>query len=252
MSAPDRPLRPTSAGTVPAPREQSWHQRFEAAIESLTAPPDSGVTVSDLLGRLVCSCVSVFDIDTAVAKLADEDGSLGTEIACSKARVDGGPVSPRDHSPGAGCFQRGATASKDPNSGRWPGHSARARPRGLHAVQVLPLRAHEQVVGSVILARKSPGALPAADVALAQSFASMATLSLLQRRTERSHAQVRDQLQQALDSRVLIEQAKGYVARSLNESPDEAFQRLRRHARSRSMRLTAVAADVLADRLTLT
>ena len=83
------------------------------------------------------------------------------------------------------------------------------------------------------------------DLALAQALADVATVALLQRRETTQARRQAAQLQIALDSRVLIEQAKGVLAERLNVSPDEAFQALRRESRNTNRKLHDLAHDVV-------
>ena len=86
---------------------------------------------------------------------------------------------------------------------------------------------------------------------IAQAFAGVASLTILHFEDTRSHTRLCEQLQGALDSRVVIEQAKGYLARSYGESPDTAFLRLRSYPRNRGLRLTVVAEEAVSDRITV-
>jgi AmiR/NasT family two-component response regulator len=94
--------------------------------------------------------------------------------------------------------------------------------------------------------------VPATDLAVAQSFATAATIGILQTRAKRTSDLLNEQLQNALNSRVLIEQAKGYLAERHQESLTDAFVRLRNHARSHNQRLTTVAREVVGGTLDLT
>ena len=93
------------------------------------------------------------------------------------------------------------------------------------------------------------GALPEADLALAQALADVATIGILQERAVRRGEVVNEQLQTALNSRVVIEQAKGVTAQRLGVGMDVAFDRLRRHARSNNLRLADLARRVVAGEL---
>jgi len=73
----------------------------------------------------------------------------------------------------------------------------------------------------------------------------------VRKRQERDLVLVRDQLQSALTSRVVIEQAKGFAAARADIDPDKAFLALRRHARNHNLKLTDVAQAVIDGTLDL-
>ena len=133
----------------------------------------------------------------------------------------------------------------------WASFRDRALELGLRSVHCVPMRLRSECIGSLNLFRSEPGTLPADDVAVAQAFADVATIGILHQRALLESDTVRNQLQHALNSRVLIEQAKGAVAYAREISTDEAFQILRRHARSHSTALTLVASRVVAGELRL-
>ena len=93
--------------------------------------------------------------------------------------------------------------------------------------------------------------MPDADLAIAQSLATVTTIGILQRRARRSSEILNEQLQNALNSRVIIEQAKGFLAERYREGLPEAFARLRNYARSHGERLTTVAREVVGGTLDL-
>ena len=90
-----------------------------------------------------------------------------------------------------------------------------------------------------------PGALPATDLALGQALADVATIGILQERAIRRGEVLNEQLQTALNSRILIEQAKGVLAQLGHLTMDTAFDRLRSYARRHNLRLSAVAQQVI-------
>lgn len=92
---------------------------------------------------------------------------------------------------------------------------------------------------------ENPGFLTNEDTAIGQALADVATISILQKRTIRESALVNEQLQRALNSRVLIEQAKGVIAYTSQVNMDEAFSRLRSFARSHNQTLNETAAQVI-------
>jgi hypothetical protein len=117
---------------------------------------------------------------------------------------------------------------------------------GFHATDALPLRLRGDVIGALNLFRVRRGELDEADLQVAQAFADIATIAILQHRAAMEAGVLNEQLQRALDSRVVIEQAKGVVAEHLQLSMEDAFAALRGHARAKNLGLVALAQDVVA------
>jgi GAF domain-containing protein len=109
------------------------------------------------------------------------------------------------------------------------------------SVHALPMRLRGEAIGALNLFHRTPGSLPAADLALGQALADVATIGILQERAIRRGEVLNEQLQSALNSRVIIEQAKGVVAQLLGLGMDDAFAVLRGRARQRNQRLADVA-----------
>ena len=103
------------------------------------------------------------------------------------------------------------------------------------------MRLRDQVIGALNLFRAGPGPFDPADVRVGQALADVATISLLHERGMRRSDALNEQLQTALNSRVIIEQAKGKLAERLHLDMDQAFARLRGYARSRNRRLSELA-----------
>jgi ANTAR domain len=103
------------------------------------------------------------------------------------------------------------------------------------------MRLREQVIGALNLFRASPGALSPAEIRVGQALADVATISLLHERGVRRSDTLNEQLQTALNSRVIIEQAKGKLAERLGLDMDQAFSLLRDSARNRNRRLSDLA-----------
>jgi GAF domain-containing protein len=116
---------------------------------------------------------------------------------------------------------------------------------GFAAVQALPMRLRDQVVGALNLFRADPGSFDPANVRVGQALADVATISLLHERGARRGDTLNEQLQTALNSRVVIEQAKGKLAERLGIEMDEAFAILRAAARDRNLRLADLARAVI-------
>jgi hypothetical protein len=114
---------------------------------------------------------------------------------------------------------------------------------GFRSVEALPMRLRDQVIGALNLFGTGPGGFDPADLRIGQALADVATIGLLQERNVRRRETVAEQLQGALNSRVVIEQAKGKLAERLSIDMDRAFKMLRDYARNSNQHLTDVARD---------
>lgn len=155
--------------------------------------------------------------------------------------------------PGAECYRTGAAVRQESLAAarsRWPEFATAARAAGLWIASAMPMRHHDETIGAVSVLSARGHLVGAADDSLAQTLVEMATIGVTQQRAYRLSQQTARQLQHALDSRVVIEQAKGALAAWLDCTPDDAFGLLRDYARARSRRLTEVASDVVHGVLT--
>ena len=116
---------------------------------------------------------------------------------------------------------------------------------GFLSVHALPLRSRGETLGGLLLFRSERGELDKTYLRVAQAMADVTTIGLVQARSLRRQADLAAQLQHALTSRVVIEQAKGVVAERLRVGVDAAFTALRRHARSTNTRMTDLAMAVV-------
>jgi hypothetical protein len=130
---------------------------------------------------------------------------------------------------------------------RWPRFAPRAAEAGYLSVHAFPLRLRDQVIGAIGVFGHDAARWDETDVHVAQTLAHVATIGLLQERAVRRGAVLSEQLQAALNSRIVIEQAKGAVAQAQGVSVDEAFVRLRAHARGTGAHLVDVAHAALTD-----
>jgi GAF domain-containing protein len=132
--------------------------------------------------------------------------------------------------------------------GRWPKFAPRATALGFHAVHAFPLRLRQQSIGAMnVFGATKGGDFEDTDVTVMQALADVASIALIQERVIRRGAVLTEQLQAALDSRVVIEQAKGAVAQARGVSVDEAFASIRSYARRNNRRLTDVAGTIVAN-----
>lgn len=131
---------------------------------------------------------------------------------------------------------------------RWPRFAPRAAAAGFHAVHAFPLRLRQQTIGAMnVFGTTRGGDFHDNDVTVMQALADVASIALIQERAIRRGEVLTEQLQGALNSRIVIEQAKGAVAQARGVSVDEAFASLRNYARSHNQRLTDVAYAVVAN-----
>lgn len=145
------------------------------------------------------------------------------------------------------AFGSGRTvqASGAESSARWPVFAPRASAAGFQALCAVPMRARADIIGALNLFRGSDRLFSDAELEIARAMAQVATIALLQERVIRERGMLAEQLQAALHSRIVIEQAKGMLAEHLSTTVDEAFQLLNRYARDRNRKLTDVARDVV-------
>ncbi|GAA3646246.1 GAF and ANTAR domain-containing protein [Lentzea roselyniae] len=219
-------------------------QTFVELADTLVERFDS----TEFLHVLAERCVELLVVDAAGILLADEGGSL--KLMASSSDL----LRPLEHfllqseeAPSTECFNSGRSVRchdlhAEPQ--RWPRFSVAAVQLGFTAVDVVPMRLQDEVIGTLNLFRTTPGALPPATAALAQSFANVATLSLLQVRAIRHNELLTEQLQSALTSRTAIEQAKGVLTERLQIDVADAFSLMRNYARNTNQLLPDVAGQV--------
>jgi len=135
---------------------------------------------------------------------------------------------------------------------RWPEFAPKAVEAGFRSVHALPMRLRGQTIGALNMFRVDEGSLLETDVVTAQALADVATIAILQHRAMTDAQVLNEQLTQALNTRIVIEQAKGVVAERADLGMEQAFARLRRHARNHNLRLADVAGAVSSKALPVT
>lgn len=152
------------------------------------------------------------------------------------------------------CFRTGepvVNADLHAAAARWPRFAPRAVEAGYQSVHAFPLRLRREVIGALNLFGGSTGRLEPEDTRVVQSLADVATIGLLQERAIRRSEVLTEQLQGALNSRVVIEQAKGALAQIHSCSTNEAFALLRTYCRERHLKLVEVAQSIVDDPLSV-
>jgi len=209
--------------------------------------------VVELLTLLTDRCVEVLDVAAAGLMLGYPGGDLRVMASSSEAmrllelfelQSEEGPC-PDCYRTGEPIVNQRLTASGGP----WPSFGPRAVAAGFRSVHALPMRLRDVTIGALNLFRTDEGSLNDADVLAAQSLADVATIAVLQHHEARNTQVVNTQLQHALNSRVVIEQAKGVVAERAGLDMDQAFSALRNHARRHNLRLVDVAEAVIGGSL---
>ncbi|RUQ98296.1 GAF and ANTAR domain-containing protein [Labedella endophytica] len=208
--------------------------------------------VGDLLQMLVETCESVFDVAAAAILLDAGDGRLDLVASTShESRTVELMVLAADEGPCLDAFHTGAAVVvPDLRDGSdWARFRQSAMDNGFTGVHALPMRLRQESIGALSLFENAGSDLLARDLNAAQALADVATIGILQDRAMRESRSVREQLQTALHSRIVIEQAKGVVAYTHDEDMDEAFRRIRRHARETRRPIGEVAREIVDRRL---
>ena len=203
--------------------------------------------IIDFLHMLTDRSVALLGASAAGVVLADPRGELRVAAASSE---EAGLLElfqlQNDEGPCLECFRTGRAVTATDLAGpapRWPRFAEAATGAGFVTVEALPMRLRDQVIGALNLFRAEPGPFEAADLRIAQALADVATIGLLHERNVRRRETVAEQLQAALNSRVIIEQAKGKLAERLGIDMDRSFTMLRDYARNANLHLTDVARD---------
>jgi GAF domain-containing protein len=233
-------------------------RREQVLVETLVKLADTLVDdydIVDFMQRLAEACVELLEVSAAGIMLADSGGAL-RHVACSseqmrlvelfELQVEEGP-----------CFDAYVAKSSvlcdssEHAVSRWPQFGSFAQAGGFAAVSAVPMRLRDQAVGALNLFSSTEGALTVEDEQVAQAMADIATIGILQQRAILDKRALATQLEAALDSRVVIEQAKGVVAERLRVDVDEAFLIIRKYARDRNRLLTGTARQIMSGTITV-
>jgi GAF domain-containing protein len=226
---------------------------FEEALADLAHAFGNRFEVTEVLYRLAGHLGYLLSARGVGVGLVNPHGTLRSVTAVNELTAD---LDTAQDAYGEGplidAFTRGhLVAVEDPASmsGRWPRWSPHARQRGVMAVLGVPLRAADGPLGALNLYSLQVRRWDQREQRTAQLLCDL-TASYVADRIEIDHArQIADQLEEALTSRVVIEQAKGVLAAHYGVSLDLAFSTLREHARRHNLMLPAVASAVVHDGL---
>ncbi|HWE54852.1 MAG TPA: GAF and ANTAR domain-containing protein [Acidimicrobiales bacterium] len=203
--------------------------------------------------RLMESCVELFDASAAGLLISDTSGRLRV-IASSSEQLRTVELFELQASEGPclECFLSGQPVINMDLSvagSRWERFGPVALGAGFRSVHALPVRLRQEVVGALNLFRTTAGPIEPFDVAAAQALADATAIAIVQQRTLTDSRLLASQLSAALESRVVIEQAKGMVAERTGLTIGDAFIRLRAYARANNERLTAVCRSIVEGRI---
>lgn len=204
--------------------------------------------IVDVLSLLSDRCVHALGVTAAGVMLAAPSGVLQVIASSSDAmrtlelfqlQSDQGP-----------CLEAYRTGKQVVNldlaavGSRWPRFAPRAAAEGFRSAHSFPMRLRRRTLGALNLLRRDPGALDEADIAAAQALADIATIAIIQHQIIIDAQTFNSQLSTALNSRIVIEQAKGRISQATGNDMDQAFRRLRSHARNHNLRLADLASRI--------
>jgi GAF domain-containing protein len=209
--------------------------------------------VVDVLTLLADRCVETLDVAAGGLILVAPDGDLRLMASSSEAmRLLELFELEAEEGPCVDCFRTGEPVVNQDlaeGDGRWPRFAPEALAAGFHSAHALPMRLRGTVIGALNLFRTGEGSLDEADIDAAQALADVATIAILQHRATLDAQVLNEQLNHALNSRIVIEQAKGVLAERTGSDMEQAFTRLRTHARNHNLRLADVARNVISGAL---
>jgi ANTAR domain/GAF domain len=221
------------------------YQRLASAFVGLADTLVADYDAVELAQQLVDNATSLLPIAAAGILLGDTNGELHLYTASSDRA---GHLEKLQLQTGAGpcldAYRSGQPMLVDDLRGsaaRWPAFAAEAGRCGFRAVAALPMRLRQERVGGLNLFLDEPGSMSDANLGVAQALADVATIGILHQRVLSHSEQVNQQLQTALDTRLVIEQAKGILAERGRIDMSQAFVLLRARARSTNRRLADLA-----------
>ncbi|MGO8886772.1 MAG: GAF and ANTAR domain-containing protein [Streptosporangiaceae bacterium] len=226
-------------------------ERLAQTLVELADTLVAGFDLMEFLATLTERCVELLEVDAAGLLLADSSGMLRLVAASTEqARVAELFQIQNDEGPCLDCYRTGQVVTitdirTEQATARWPRFAAAAVQMGFTGVHAIPMRLRDQILGTLNLFQSAPDGLNEAVARAARALVDVATIGMLQERAVHEQELVAGQLQVALNSRIMIEQAKGILAERLHVTPDQAFLALRQYARDHNHPLTRLADEVI-------
>ncbi|MBA2389205.1 MAG: GAF and ANTAR domain-containing protein [Geodermatophilaceae bacterium] len=236
---------PGSRGTTVVNREQYLAETFVELADTLVDDFD----VIDFLYLLATRTVELLHASAAGIMMADQRGGLQVMASSGEqARLLELFEVQSNEGPCLDCYRSGAIVSVGGVSAmhsRWPTFTPRLLELGFGSAQAIPLRLRGETIGALNIFRTEPIGLSAETLLLGQALANVATVGLIQQRAISTQELLSEQLQTALISRIVLEQAKGVLAERTGLGMNEAFRVMREYARRRGQLLIKVAEGVV-------
>jgi hypothetical protein len=243
---------PESSGGEATAKEELLMRTFVDMADTLVNDYD----VIDFLELLAHRCVELLGIEEAGIVLDDQRGNLRV-LASSSERMrlvelfeiqtEEGPCLDSFHT-----NQPVRVDDLEATTDRWPRFGPSALEAGFRSVYALPMRLRHDCIGALNLFANRRAGLVRSDELLGQALADVATIGLLQQRFLHEHQALTEQLQTALNTRIVVEQSKGMVAEQAKIEVDAAFELLRNYARDHNLAMARVARAVIEGRLDAT
>ncbi|MDO9497620.1 MAG: GAF and ANTAR domain-containing protein [Nocardioides sp.] len=205
--------------------------------------------VLEMLSQLTTNCAALLDVASAGLLLVDDRGALHLAAASSERTQQLELFQlQRDEGPCLDCYRSGAAVTVPDVAAeqeRWPQFSRAALGAGFKSVHAVPMKLRGNVLGALNLFGESVGLLEDRDLDLAQALAHVACVAIVNEKSASDHLAVNSQLQHALTSRIVLEQAKGVIANAGGLEIDDAFIVLRGYARAHGRKLSEIAHEVV-------
>jgi len=212
--------------------------------------------IVDLLTTLADRCVEVLDVSAAGLMLVAHEGDLRVIASSSEAmRLVELYELQSQEGPCLDCYRtRQPVLNQHLGEAdlRWPRFEPVAIEAGFSSVHALPMRLRGDIIGALNLFRSGRGELDETDIVTGQALADVATITILQHRAVLETELVNAQLSHALNSRIVIEQAKGVLAERSGNTMEDAFAVMRQYARNHNFKLVDIAERVIDGTLSVT
>ena len=218
------------------------------ALDQLADLKQGPVTLEEALDRVVAGADALFGVDGTALMLVDRDQVLRNLAASDKrARPLEELQAEHDEGPCLDAFEGKEPVAADDltTEDRWPAFAPAAASGGLLAVLASPIPYSEQAVGVVAVFAGEPHPWTEAEREAIVAFTELVALLILNAMEASERGRLAAELQVALDSRVVIEQAKGVLVGRHGLTTRQAFERLRRQARDQRRPLAEVARAVV-------